>query len=61
MLDQTLPKCSRKIGFFQALHLFFRASFVFAPFCAMEGVPAVLTYARWRGRLTGLLRLRGKY
>ncbi|MGA8567088.1 MAG: glycosyltransferase [Candidatus Binataceae bacterium] len=32
-----------------------------APFCAMEGDPTVLAYERWRGRLTGLLRLRGKY
>ena len=32
-----------------------------APFCAMEGDPAVLTYEGWRGRLTGLLQLRGKY
>jgi len=32
-----------------------------APLCAMEGDPAVLIYEGWRGRLTGLLRLRGKY
>jgi glycosyltransferase involved in cell wall biosynthesis len=32
-----------------------------APLFAMEGDPAVLTYEGWRGRLTGLLRLRGKY
>jgi glycosyltransferase involved in cell wall biosynthesis len=32
-----------------------------APFCAMEGDPAVLVYEGWRGRLTGLLYLRGKY
>jgi glycosyltransferase involved in cell wall biosynthesis len=34
---------------------------VLAPFCAMEGDPAVLAYEGWRGGLTGLLRLRGKY
>jgi len=34
---------------------------VLAPFCAMEGDPAVLAYEGWRGRLTGLLQLRGKY
>ncbi|HVA84571.1 MAG TPA: glycosyltransferase [Candidatus Binataceae bacterium] len=34
---------------------------VLAPLCAMEGDPAVLAYEGWRGRLTGLLRLRGKY
>jgi glycosyltransferase involved in cell wall biosynthesis len=32
-----------------------------APFCAMEGDPAVLVYEGWRGRLAGLLCLRGKY
>jgi len=32
-----------------------------APFCAMEGDPAVLVYEGWRGRLSGLLRLRGRY
>jgi glycosyltransferase involved in cell wall biosynthesis len=34
---------------------------VLAPFCAMEGDPAVLVYEGWRGRLHGLLQLRGKY
>lgn len=34
---------------------------VLAPFCAMEGDPAVLVYEGWRGRLTGLLQQRGKY
>jgi glycosyltransferase involved in cell wall biosynthesis len=34
---------------------------VLAPFCAMEGNPAALAYEGWRGRLTGLLRLRGGY
>jgi hypothetical protein len=34
---------------------------VLAPWCAMEGDPAVLVYEGWRGRLTGLLRLRGGY
>lgn len=36
-------------------------TFLLAPFCAMEGDPAVLIYEGWRGRLTGLLRLRSKY
>jgi glycosyltransferase involved in cell wall biosynthesis len=34
---------------------------VLAPFRAMEGDPAVLVYEGWRGRLSGLIRLRGKY
>lgn len=34
---------------------------VLAPLCAMEGDPAVLAYEGWRGRLSGLLRLRGGY
>src|SRR5262249_18354249 len=34
---------------------------VLPPLCGMEGDPAVLVYEGWRGRLTGLLQLRGKY
>jgi glycosyltransferase involved in cell wall biosynthesis len=34
---------------------------ILAPLCAMEGDPAVIAYEGWRGRLSGLLRLRGGY